>query len=76
MNSAATRDSFPLRRKYLHVAEQLRSHIEDGTWPAGSRLPVERELADSHAVSINTLRRAVRDLVAEGLVQRRQGSGT
>lgn len=76
MNPGAPHDSFPATRKYLHVAEQLRTTIADGVWAPGARLPVERELADSLSVSINTLRRAVGDLVSEGLVQRRQGAGT
>ncbi|MFE4634485.1 substrate-binding domain-containing protein [Streptomyces sp. NPDC056773] len=58
------------------VAEKLRQRIADEGWPLGTRLPTEPELAESYAVGLNTVRRAVRILVDEGIVVRRQGSGT
>lgn len=76
MKSADKKDSFLRGPKYLQVAGRLRGNIENGTWAPGTQLPVERELADELAVSVNTLRRAVGELVGEGLVQRRQGAGT
>ncbi|MFJ5869354.1 GntR family transcriptional regulator [Streptomyces parvus] len=76
MKSAEKKDSFLRGPKYLQVAERLRKEIADGFWAPGAQLPVERELADTLAVSINTLRRAVSELVDEGIVQRRQGAGT
>ncbi|HEX2177433.1 MAG TPA: GntR family transcriptional regulator [Nocardioidaceae bacterium] len=42
----------------------------------GAPLPPERQLAQSLGVSRLTLRAAVQQLVAEGLLMRRQGSGT
>ncbi|WP_223199254.1 GntR family transcriptional regulator [Solihabitans fulvus] len=42
----------------------------------GAALPSERELAERFAVSRVTLRQAVAELVLEGRLQRRQGSGT
>ncbi|MEV8060318.1 GntR family transcriptional regulator [Streptomyces antimycoticus] len=76
MKSAGKNDSFPRGPKYLHVAKRLRMNIENGLWAPGTQLPVERELADTLSVSINTVRRAVGELAAEGIVQRRQGAGT
>ncbi|RII15954.1 Arabinose metabolism transcriptional repressor [Streptomyces sp. YIM 130001] len=76
MKSAEEKDSFLQGPKYLHVAKRLRANVENGLWAPGTQLPVERELADTLAVSVNTLRRAVGQLVAEGIVQRRQGAGT
>ncbi len=43
---------------------------------AGFRLPAERELAGSYGCARMTVRRALRDLEAEGLIVRRRGSGT
>lgn len=76
MKSAEDKDSFLSGPKYRRVADHLRAEIARGVWGAGTQLPVERDLADSLAVSINTLRRAVSELVADGTVQRRQGAGT
>ncbi|MFI9006230.1 GntR family transcriptional regulator [Actinosynnema sp. NPDC053489] len=42
----------------------------------GTALPPERELAERFSVSRVTLRQAVAELVLEGKLQRRQGSGT
>ncbi|MGW5639609.1 LacI family DNA-binding transcriptional regulator [Streptomyces sp. NPDC003832] len=76
MKSAEKKDSFLRGPKYQWVAERLRSDIARGVWPVGAQLPVERELARTLDVSINTVRRAVGELVADGTVQRRQGAGT
>ncbi|MFG2846979.1 LacI family DNA-binding transcriptional regulator [Kitasatospora sp. NPDC048296] len=62
--------------KFQRIAGWLRRDIDDGTRPPGSRLPTEQELARIWAVSVSTVRRAVDDLVADGLVVRRQGAGT
>ncbi|MFE0463669.1 substrate-binding domain-containing protein [Kitasatospora sp. NPDC058965] len=62
--------------KFRAVADRLRRELADGVWPPGARLPIEPELARAHGTSVSTVRRAVADLVAEGLVVRRQGSGT
>ena len=39
-------------------------------------LPTELELAEAYAVSRHTVREALRQLEAQGLVSRRQGAGT
>ncbi|MCX5208437.1 GntR family transcriptional regulator [Kitasatospora sp. NBC_00240] len=66
----------PAELKFLALADRLRREILDGIRQPGTRLPTEKELAADTAVSISTVRRAVDNLVAEGLVDRRQGSGT
>jgi GntR family transcriptional regulator len=58
------------------VKQALRREIHDGTYSVGAPLPPEPELCVRFGVSRATLRRAVDDLVHEGLVYRRQGSGT
>jgi DNA-binding LacI/PurR family transcriptional regulator len=63
------------REKFRLLAEELRRGIAEVRWPEG-RLPTEQQLAAEQQVSLNTVRRAVDLLVSEGLVYRRQGSGT
>lgn len=61
---------------FVSLAQQLRTRITTGEWSTGERLPSEAALAATHAVGVNTVRRAVGMLVEEGIVVRRQGSGT
>ncbi|WP_406864553.1 substrate-binding domain-containing protein [Streptomyces sp. HUAS MG47] len=62
--------------KFRTLMAELRRGILDGTWPPGSKLPTERALAAETGLSVTTVRRAYEDLVALGLVERRQGAGT
>ncbi|MEU2235860.1 substrate-binding domain-containing protein [Streptomyces vietnamensis] len=62
--------------KFRALMAELRRGILDGTWPPGSKLPTERALATETGLSVTTVRRAYEDLVALGLVERRQGAGT
>ena len=48
------------------VYAQLRSAIEQGRWPAGTRLPPSRTHAGLLGVSRNTVLWAVQRLLAEG----------
>src|SRR4249920_2022214 len=66
----------PLRRR-LHqaVADQLRDAIFDGRFPAGEKLPPERELAQEFAVNRTSIREAIQTLERLGLVIVRQGDG-
>jgi DNA-binding GntR family transcriptional regulator len=50
--------------------------VTGGEFPPDTRLPNEDELAARYAVSRATVREAVRGLVEEGYLVRRQGSGT
>jgi GntR family transcriptional regulator len=61
---------------YHQVYVALRGWIEDGTYAPGERIPTEPELCRAFGVSRITLRRAVSDLVRQGALLRRQGSGT
>lgn len=64
-----------VRRLYLQVAEQLQALIGDGSFPVGSRLPAERDLAGQFGVSRPTIREAMIALEIAGLVEVRSGSG-
>ncbi len=63
------------RRLYRQVADQIRALIERGEYPAGSRLPTERELAVKLGVSRPTVREALIALEVDGRVKIRVGSG-
>ncbi len=54
----------------------LRERIGAGVLPAGLRLPGEAMLATEYGVSRVTVRRALDQLAAEQLIDRRPGSGT
>ncbi len=61
---------------YLRVSEAITREIRSGTVHAGDRLPAERDLADRFGVSRVTVRRAIAELAASGLVESRPGRGT
>lgn len=61
---------------YEQVADQIRAGIGAGSYPAGSRLPSERELAQRLQVSRPAVREAIGSLQNAGLVVTRHGSGT
>lgn len=60
------------RRVYL----SLRDEIAEGRLSDGENLPAEQRLAESFGVSRVTVRRALEALAADGLIERRAGSGT
>jgi GntR family histidine utilization transcriptional repressor len=61
---------------YEQVKEWIRGHIASGQWRPGDPVPSEAALMDQFGVSRMTVNRALRELAAEGLVNRVQGSGT
>jgi GntR family histidine utilization transcriptional repressor len=61
---------------YEQVKAFIRTHISAGTWKPGDPVPSEAALATQFGISRMTVNRAVRELTAEGLVTRIQGSGT
>jgi DNA-binding FadR family transcriptional regulator len=62
-------------RLYERVAKDLASRIGRGDYKIGQRLPSERELAQTYAVSRPTVREALIALELDGLVEVRTGSG-
>lgn len=55
-----------------YIMEQIRQRV----YGPGELIPPERELAEQLKISRYTVRRAIEELVAEGVLQRVQGSGT
>jgi DNA-binding FadR family transcriptional regulator len=67
--------SIESRRLYRQIADQLRHLIAAAEFPAGERLPAERDLAAQLRVSRPSVREALIALEMEGLVEIRGGSG-
>ena len=61
---------------YLQLETELKQAILDGKYGVGERIPTEQELCQSFGMSRITVRRAVQDLVEEGLLSKVQGRGT
>lgn len=61
---------------YLQIAANLKQHIIAGEWREGEAVPSERELCALTDASRVTVRKAIEELISEGLLSRRQGSGT
>ena len=61
---------------YHQLMQRITADIERGTYPTGSRIPPEHELEQLYQVSRVTVRRALAELTAEGLLERKQGKGT
>ncbi|WP_132563429.1 FadR/GntR family transcriptional regulator [Rhizobium sullae] len=56
--------------------DKLRTLLRSGSLDADGKLPTERALSETLGVSRRAVRRALEVLEAEGLIWRRQGSGT
>jgi GntR family transcriptional regulator len=61
---------------YQQLMRRLKNDVTAGAYPAGGRIPSEQALCDTYGVSRVTVRKAMLDLVQEGLLVRRQGKGT
>ncbi|HEV8314013.1 MAG TPA: GntR family transcriptional regulator [Burkholderiaceae bacterium] len=60
---------------YVQLAQKLAQAIRDGRYLADEALPSERVLSESLNLSRVTARKAIDQLVEQGLVVRRRGSG-
>lgn len=58
------------------VRERILGTVIDGTYPAGSQLPSEQEMARLLGVSRTTIREAYRGLIESGMLLRKHGRGT
>lgn len=62
--------------KYEEIAEDIRSGILSGKYNPNEQLPLEKEMCEYYGVSRITIKKAVDELVIQGLVIKRRGSGT
>lgn len=61
---------------FRRLARSVAAAVDRGALPRGTRLPAERQLAAALGVSRGTVVAAYDELVADGVVERRRGSGT
>lgn len=71
--NASSRSGVPL---YREVRRQIADAIDALEWRSGEAIPSEKKLCERFGVSMGTLRKAVDELTATGLLVRRQGLGT
>jgi hypothetical protein len=70
-----TSDEGNLGRRSQEVLTTLEQELDRGTYPVGTTLPPERDLAERFGVSRPTIRRAVAVLEGNGRIRTRHGSG-
>jgi GntR family transcriptional regulator len=62
--------------KYEEIAEDIRNGILNGKFNTNEQLPLEKEMCEQYGVSRITIKKAVDELVTQGLVIKRRGAGT
>ena len=73
MDPAEAHDATPI---FQRIKDYLIGEISAGRWKEGDVIPSEMVLVKQFGVSRMTVNRAVRELTAEQVLTRRQGSGT
>jgi GntR family transcriptional regulator len=61
---------------YVQLENLVRNKIDSREWAPAFMLPSERQLCDTYGIARMTVRQAISNLVAEGLLTRIQGRGT
>jgi len=72
-NMLNSRSPIPL---YRQLTDILLSKIRSGEYPQGERIPSEHELAETFGIGRPTARQATEQLVRNGILIRKRGSGT
>ncbi|NWG03780.1 MAG: GntR family transcriptional regulator [Syntrophaceae bacterium] len=62
--------------KYIQISNWLIEMIQKGRYAVNDKLPSESKLSELFQVNRNTVRQAISDLVAKGLVQKKNGVGS
>lgn len=65
-----------MQKKYLDIKTYLLEQIKSGAYREDEPIPPERDLAAMLGVSRMTVRKAIEELMYEGLLMRKKGSGT
>ncbi len=61
---------------HKEITRQLKAKINSPLYSVGDLLPAEKTLAVQYGISRNTLRKALKELEDQGLIERRHGAGT
>ncbi len=62
--------------RYIQLATLFRRRIETGVWAAGAQIPTVDDLASEYGVARATIRQALDQVEAEGLIERYRAKGT
>jgi DNA-binding GntR family transcriptional regulator len=62
--------------RYMQVQKDLRRSIIDGVFEVGDYLPSENKLSSQYGTTRMTVRNALKNLEAEGLIDRKKGKGS
>ena len=61
--------------KYKKVKQFILNNIQSGEWKEGSKIPSENKLGKMFSLHHSTAQKALRELVAEGVIEGLRGSG-
>ena len=75
-NSSEKLDAPSFTPLYSQIKTLILQSLQTGEWKPGETIPSEMDLAARYRVSQGTVRKAIDELAAENLVNRRQGKGT
>lgn len=65
-----------MRTSYQDIKENVLNRIRQNVWPPGANLPGEIDLAEEFGCARATVNRAMRELVDEGILERKRKAGT
>ena len=68
-----TNSQIPL---YIQIKNSIKEKITSKEYPIGTKIPTEPEVEAQYSVSRVTVRKAIKELVAEGYLVKQQGKGT
>ncbi|MFW8593723.1 GntR family transcriptional regulator [Cribrihabitans neustonicus] len=64
------------KTSFQDVRDEVLRRIQDRVWPQGALLPTEQELAEEFGCARATVNRALQELAARGIIDRKRRSGT
>ena len=65
-----------MRTSYLDIKTEVMTRIRQNVWPPGTPIPGEVALAEEFGCARATVNRAMRELVQDGVLERKRKAGT